>query len=82
MKAIDLFRVLKVEPCAAPQSGGGGEWHRYVVANSSSRITGSRRAPLSQARRHAEQFVGEINERMRNGRSVWAPRGRPRARKP
>jgi len=82
MKAADPFRVLKVEPCTAPQSGGGGgEWHRYVVANSTSRITGRRRAPLSQARHHAEQFAGDLNDRMRNGHSVWSFRGRKRTRK-
>ena len=80
MKVIDAFRVLNVEPCAAPRGGAGGEWCRYVVANGGSRIIGRRHGPLSQARSHAERFVGELNERLLNGRSLWATRSRKRGK--
>jgi len=81
MKSTDLYSVQKVEPCVAPKCAADGEWHRYVVANSSSRIVGRRQAPLSLARRHAEHFAGELNERLRTGRSVWSLRSRSRTRK-
>ena len=80
MKGIDAFRVLNVEPCAAPRGGAGGEWYRYVVANGGSRIVGRRHGPLAQARSHAERFVGDLNERLLNGRSLWSPRPRKRAK--
>jgi len=80
MKVIDAFRVVTVEPCKMPNGGVDGAWCRYVVANGNSRIVGRRRGPLNQARSHAERFVGDLNDRMLSGRSVWSPRGRRRGK--
>jgi hypothetical protein len=76
MKTIDVYRVEAVETSRTPRDSAAGEWCRYVVANTRSRIVGRYRGTLAQTRRNAERLANGLNERARSGKSPWVPRGR------
>jgi hypothetical protein len=75
-KTPDVYRVETVETSKAPRGVAKGEWCRYVVANTRSRIVGRYQGTLVQARRNAERLAKGLNERASSGKSPWVPRGR------
>jgi hypothetical protein len=79
MDATDMFHVDVVESSPAPRDMPPGNWCRYVISNSTSRVVGRYRGTLAQTRRNAELLARSINERAVSGRSVWA--ARPQTRK-
>jgi hypothetical protein len=81
MKVANPYKVETIETCRAPRDIAEGDWCRYVVANSQSRIVGRYRGSLSQTRRKAQTLADGLNSRLRNGGSPWAPRGRKAASK-
>ena len=76
MKPVDPFQVVTVEPCPPLDPEAGGKWYRYVIANCHTRITGSRRSTLRQARLHADEFADTLNARAEHGVSTWTQRSR------
>jgi hypothetical protein len=80
MSASHVYHVESVEPCAVPCGVRTGDWCRYVVSGAGARIVGRYRGSLPQARKNAEGFVRDLNDRASSKKSVWAPSGRRRAR--
>jgi hypothetical protein len=80
MAVINPYRVIAVEPGTAPRIAEPGEWYRYVIANSHTRVTGRRCGTREAVRSYAEGIADNLNTRVRNGHSLRAPRRTKRTR--
>ena len=76
MNVASPYKVETIETCRAPRGVAEGNWCRYVVANSQSRIVGRFRGSITQTRRNAETLADGLNRRQRSGKSPWTLRGR------
>lgn len=77
-----VFQVESVEKTEPPGGGQGQDWHRYVLKNQSSTITGLRRGSRQNVRDYAADYAKELNTRIVFGPPSWNPRGRKPARTP
>ncbi len=75
-----VFQVESVEQTEPPGGGQGQDWHRYVLKNQSSTITGVRRGSRQNVRDYAADYAKELNARIVFGPPSWNPRGRKPAR--
>lgn len=71
-----IYAVHSVEKTEAPGGAHGQDWHRYVLKNNSSTITGVRRGSPQLVREYATQYAEQLNTRIVFGPSTWNPRGR------
>lgn len=75
-----VFQVESVERTEPPGGGQGQDWHRYVLKNQSSTITGLRRGTRQHVCDYATDYAKELNARIVFGPPSWNPRGRKPAR--
>lgn len=75
-----VFQVESVEQTEPPGGGQGQDWHRYVLKNQSSTITGVRRGTRQHVCDYAADYAKELNARIVFGPPSWNPRGRKPAR--
>jgi hypothetical protein len=62
MRMFD-YEILCVEETRAPMEGAKGRWHRYIIANRTSRITGYRTGSKKEVAAYASQCVERLNNR-------------------
>ncbi len=79
---ILVFQVESVEKTEPPGGEEGRDWHRYVLKNQSSTITGLRRGSRQHVCDYAAGYAKELNARIVFGPPSWNPRGRKPARTP
>ncbi len=68
------FSMAAVEEVEAPAGSAGGVWHRYVIDNGKSSITGYRQGTREQVARYARDLAENINARAERGYTAWQPR--------
>jgi hypothetical protein len=74
--ALRLYKVAHVEKSDAPDGASGRHWHRYVLDNGRSTITGHRAGSHKEVLAYATACAEQLNVRGATAQSVWAPRGR------
>ncbi len=67
----NLFEVESVEKTSATQDSDGIPWHRYVLTDGTTKITGQRRGTLREVSAHADDCVKKLNLR-RLGKATLA----------
>jgi len=70
------YHLVTVEKTNPPEGMPGDNWHRYVIGQGSSQIEGKKPGTLKAVTQHAETITEELNLRMDNGSSAYAPRKR------
>lgn len=70
------FKVARVERIGAPDGTDALDWHRYVLENGNSTITGQRRGSRDEVLAYATQCAAQLNSRALAAASIWNPRGR------
>lgn len=76
MQAASPYQIETIESCRTPRGHAEGDWCRYILANSQSRVIGRYRGSLSQTRRNAQTLADKLNRRLSNGYSPWAAQSR------
>lgn len=71
---LDKFHVESVEKSDPPTEDTKGNWYRYVIGRGSSKIAGMRPGSLNDVTRHAESVADDLNSRVSNTSSTYAPR--------
>ncbi len=74
MSDLSQFDVVEVQECDAPYGSGNEKWCQYKIANGYTSVVGTNRGSVTETRRYAKTFATELNERAKNGQSVWAPK--------
>ena len=67
-QTYEIYRIVSVRRAEPPSGAEGSDWHRYVIAQGSSTITGYRRGSLKTVTTVVEEFVAKLNERRLNNR--------------
>jgi hypothetical protein len=60
------YDVVRIEPSEGPH-GAAGRWHRYIIANHVTSITGYRRGTRKEVAEHARQCACRLNSKLRTG---------------
>lgn len=60
MRTFD-YEILCLEETRPPKEGATGQWHRYVIANRVSHITGYRPGTKKEVAAYASQCVERLN---------------------
>jgi hypothetical protein len=69
------YKLVAVEQVSQPEGAARGGWHRYVIKNKTSTITGCRLGSKQDVMQHAVEFVEQLNSRIGNvSRSAWTSR--------
>ena len=68
------YVVETVEKTTPPDGTTKGNWHRYVVAQGTSKIVGKKTGTLRDVTKHAEDFAENLNSRTGKNGSVYAPK--------
>jgi hypothetical protein len=68
------YHVELVEKTTSPDGLPGDNWHRYVIAQGSSKIEGKRPGSLKAVTEHVEEFTRDLNSRCGSGVYSYARR--------
>lgn len=60
------YEVVSIEAVRRPEGLAGTHWHRYVIANGVTSITGYRRGSRKEVAEHARECSNRLNGKLRN----------------
>jgi hypothetical protein len=60
------YDVVCIETSAVPEGAAGSKWHRYIIANQITSITGYRSGSRKEVTEHARQCARRLNNQLRN----------------
>jgi hypothetical protein len=73
---LRLYKVMRVEKSEPPDGASGRHWHRYILENGRSTITGHREGSHKDVLAYATLCAEQLNTRGVTAQSIWSPRGR------
>lgn len=59
------YNVVCIEPSERPDRADDGTWHRYIIANHVSSITGYRTGTRKEVAEHARECARRLNSKLR-----------------
>jgi hypothetical protein len=79
---VESYRLLSIDPTAAPSGDANDDWLMYRIAQGKSVVTGYRRGSRSSVSAEVERIVIALNERLLVKGRPYRSAGRPKKTPP
>jgi hypothetical protein len=79
---VESYRLISIDPTAAPNGSAGEDWLVYRIAQGKNIVTGYRRGSRQNATAEVERIVNALNERLLVNGRPYRSAGRPPKKTP